>query len=223
MPSDHTSWLSRRHVELAAGMIVAAALTAGALIAGTAHADDGDSNVTIGAAVPNFDAVDTTGARFSLLDYSDATVVLEWLNPGCPYVQKHYETGNMPTLQAEAAAADVIWISINSTHEGHRDFRDAASMAEFAAETGAAPSATVLDPSGEIGRLYGAQTTPHMFVIDHGVLAYAGAIDDRSTTRHSDVEGARNYPREALAAIAAGETITVPQTKSYGCTVKYAS
>jgi len=219
---DRPQWIPRRHLELAAGMVVAAALTAGALIAGTARADDNGA-VAIGAPVPEFTAVDTAGVGFSLSDYADAVVMLEWVNPGCPYVQKHYETGNMPGLQAEAAAADVIWISINSTHEGHRDFRDASAMAEFATATGASPTATVLDPSGEIGRLYGAQTTPHMFVIDHGVLAYAGAIDDRPTSRHSDVEGARSYPREALAAIAAGEAIAVPQTKSYGCTVKYAS
>lgn len=213
-------WLTRRNIELAAAMIVAAALTAGALVAATAHADEAPE---VGAPAPVFEAVDTTGAAFSLVDYADDVVVLEWVNVGCPYVGKHYETGNMPALQAEAAAAGVTWIMINSTRENHHDYADADAMAAFLAEHGASPTRVVLDPSGAIGHLYAAQSTPHMFVIDAGVLAYAGAIDDRPTARHADVEGARNFVREALDAIAAGEPVAVPEHKSYGCTIKYAS
>jgi len=176
-----------------------------------------------GVAAPAFTASATTGKAVSLADQRGQIVVLEWTNHECPYVRKHYETGNMQALQKEATAQGVVWLTIISSAPGTQGFVSAAEADQLTASRQAAPSAVLLDPTGAVGKMYGATNTPHMYVIDKaGTLMYAGAIDDRPTTRRSDVQGAQNYVREALQAVAAGQPVKTPVTRAYGCTVKYA-
>jgi hypothetical protein len=212
--------ITRRHLGLAAGMVAAAGLTAGALIAYTAGAADVEP--LIGEPAPDFSATDIQGEPLTLSDFAGETVVLEWNNPECPYVMRHYRTGNMQSLQAEATDEGVVWITINSSAEGKQGYRDADGMAEYVATVDGSPSRVLLDHSGELGHLYAAKATPHMYVIDEGALAYQGAIDDRPTAS-GGLDGVHNYVRAALDAIAAGEPVETPQTVAYGCTMKYAS
>jgi peroxiredoxin len=176
----------------------------------------------VGAAAPAFSAGATTGKTVSLADYHGKVVVLEWTNHQCPYVEKHYETSNMQALQKDATGQGVIWLSIISSApdtQGHVRPKEAD---ELTRTRNASPTAVLLDPTGVVGTMYGATNTPHMYVIDKsGALVYAGAIDDKPTTRRSDVKGARNYVREALQAVAAGQPVKTPITRAYGCTVKY--
>ena len=177
----------------------------------------------VGAPAPAFSATATTGKPVSLADYAGKIVVLEWTNHECPYVRKHYESGNMQALQKEATGEGVIWLSIISSAPGEQGYVSAGQADELTKTRGVAPTAVLLDPTGVVGKLYGATNTPHMYVIDKGgVLEYAGAIDDRPTTRKSDVPGAQNYVRLALASVAAGQPVKTPITRAYGCTVKYA-
>jgi AhpC/TSA family protein len=178
----------------------------------------------VGDAAPGFTAASTSGTSVRLADYRNKIVVLEWTNHECPFVRKHYESGNMQTLQKEATGRGVVWLSLISSAPGEQGFVSPAQANELTISRGAAPTAVLLDPSGTVGRLYGATNTPHMYVIDRaGVLVYAGAIDDRPTTRTADVPGARNYVRAALEAVAAGQPVATPVTRAYGCTVKYAA
>jgi hypothetical protein len=159
----------------------------------------------------------------SLGDHRGKIVVLEWTNHDCPYVRKHYETSNMQALQKDATSQGVIWLSIISSAPNTQGHVNPAEANELTARRKAAPTAVLLDPTGKVGKLYGATNTPHMYVIDKaGVLVYAGAIDDRPTSRKSDVPGAQNYVRAALEAVAAGQPVKTPVTRAYGCTVKYA-
>jgi len=177
----------------------------------------------VGTAAPGFTSTATTGQPVSLGDYRDKTVVLEWTNHDCPYVRKHYETGNMQTLQKEATGQGVVWLTIISSPPGAQGHVSAGEADALTKKRNASPSLVLLDPNGAVGKMYGATNTPHMYVIDKaGTLMYAGAIDDRPTTRRSDVQGAQNYVREALQAVAAGEPVKTPVTRAYGCTVKYA-
>jgi peroxiredoxin len=204
-------------------MLATAGLTAGALIAATARA--ADVSPTIGAPAPAFTATDINGEAVALSDFADKTVVIEFNNPECPYVMRHYQgTGNMPRLQAEATGEGVVWLTINSSAEGLQGYRDEEGYKAYLAETEASPSHAILDHSGAIGHLYAAKATPHMYVIDKGTLVYQGAIDDRATaSRNEGVEGAHNYVRAALDAIAAGEPVETAQTTAYGCAMKFAS
>ena len=215
--------LSRRGLGLAAGMLATAGLTAGAIIAQAAGAQD--VTPAIGAPAPGFATLDIAGEPVALADYADKTVVIEFNNPECPYVVRHYQgTGNMPALQAEATAEGVVWITINSSAEGLQGHRDADGMAEYMASVNGAPTRVVLDHSGDIGHLYAAKATPHMYVLDRGTLVYQGAIDDKPTASPRDgVEDANNYVRAALDSIAAGTPVEVTQTVAYGCTMKFAS
>ena len=211
--------LTRRHLTLAAGMMTAVALTAGALIASTAQAAP-----AMGGAAPAFTGVTAAGGEISLADFAGTTVVLEWTNDGCPFVQKHYATppANMQTLQKGAAADDVVWISVISSAPGKQGYSDAARAKELTASRGAAPAHVVLDESGAIGRLYGAKTTPHMFIITPGgALVYDGAIDSKASSKVDDIAGATNYVAAALADLEAGKPVATPVTKPYGCSVKY--
>jgi peroxiredoxin len=179
---------------------------------------------TVGQPAPAFTATDTAGRSVSLADFKGKTVVLEWVNPGCPYVRKHYGSGNMPATQKDAAAAGVVWLSINSTAKDASDYQPPAQLAKWMASQQAAPSATLMDESGRIGQAYGARTTPHMYVIDtRGVLAYAGAIDSKPSANPADIPGATNYVKQALGELRAGKTVSQPVTRAYGCSVKYAS
>jgi hypothetical protein len=149
-------------------------------------------------------------------------VVLEWSNNQCPFVGKHYRSGNMQALQKEATGQGVIWLTVLSSAPGAQGNVTAAEANELTRSRGAAPTAVILDPSGSIGRAYGARTTPHMFVIDKsGTLAYMGGMDDKATTDVADIPTAKNYVRLALTAVMSGTPVQDPVTRPYGCSVKY--
>lgn len=176
-----------------------------------------------GKAAPDFTAVDSKGKTVRLSDFKGKTVVLEWTNQDCPYVRKHYETDTMQSLQRDATADGVVWLTVSSSAPGFQGHVNALEAEKLTADRKASPTAFLLDPEGQIGRAYEARVTPHMFVIDKaGLVAYMGAIDDRPTSNHGDVKGARPYVREALAAIKAGQPVKTTSTRPYGCSVKYA-
>jgi len=176
----------------------------------------------VGEPAPDFTAPATSGTPVSLGSYKGKVVVLEWTNHQCPYVRKHYESGNMQALQREATSQGVVWLTLISSAKGEQGYVTAAQADELTRSRNAAPTVVLLDEPGTVGHMYGATNTPHMYVVDRtGVLVYAGAIDDRPTTRRADVEGANNYVRAALAAVAANQPVKTPITRAYGCTVKY--
>lgn len=175
-----------------------------------------------GSAAPAFTLTDTGGKPVQLADYRGKYVVLEWTNPECPFVQKHYVSRNMQGLQKEWGAKGVVWLSINSTRANHSEFKTGAEMAGWMQAQGASPAAALIDGTSAIGRAYGARTTPHMFVIDPaGTLIYNGAIDDRRSANPADAKTANNYVRAALTEATAGKPVTVANTTPYGCSVKY--
>ncbi len=185
-----------------------------------ASAEMGDP--AIGKAAPAFTAVDSNGKTHELSSFKGKFVVLEWLNHGCPYVKKHYGAKNMQALQAEFTGKDVVWLSIISSAEGKQGYSTPEEANAGLAAHGAKPTALLLDPKGEVGKLYGAKTTPHMFVIDPaGNLIYKGAIDSVKSTDADDIPGATNYVRAALTEAMAGKPVTTTETKPYGCSVKY--
>jgi len=164
----------------------------------------------------------TNGSPVSLGSYQGKVVVLEWTNHDCPYVRKHYDSGNMQSLQREATGQGVVWLTVISSVEGTQGYVTPPQADELTTSRKAAPTAVLLDTKGVAGKLYGATNTPHMYVVDKtGTLVYAGAIDDRPTSRRADVQGAHNYVRAALDAVAAGQPLKTPVTRAYGCTVKY--
>ena len=176
----------------------------------------------IGQAAPDFEATDIEGNPFKLSDHKGEIVVLEWTNAQCPFVVKHYGSGNMQKVQKEATEKGVKWITINSSAEGRQGYVSDEEAAKILEEKGAAPTAKILDPSGEIGKLYDAKTTPHMFVIDaEGNVAYAGAIDSNSSANPDTIEGAENYVTAAIDSLKAGEAVETTTTSPYGCAVKY--
>lgn len=173
---------------------------------------------------PAFSAPAANGATISLDQFKGENVVLEWTNDGCPFVQKHYQTGNMQKTQAAANEAGVVWITVISSAPGEQGFADAARAKALTAEWKSKPDYVLLDADGAVGKAYGAKTTPQMALIDKdGVLRYAGAIDDKPSTSHASVEGATNYLLAALESVNAGEPVAVKETKPYGCSVKYKS
>lgn len=172
----------------------------------------------VGQAAPDFTLTDLDGKSVSLSDFKGKTVVLEWVNPDCPFVQRHYSTGNMPGLQKEATSDGVVWLQINSGSKGAEGDYEPAKAKEWLKKQNAASTDYFRDQDGKVGHLYGAKTTPHMYVINpQGVLVYAGGIDDN---RKNHV-GARNYVREALAAVKEGKPVAKPTADPYGCSVKY--
>lgn len=176
----------------------------------------------VGAPAPDFTLTDAHGQQRGLAEFKGTYVVLEWLNPECPFVRKHYGTGNMQALQQELTGRGVTWLSINSSAPDKQGHLTPATAQAFIAEQGSAATAVLLDPAGEVGQRYGAKTTPHMFVITpEGTLLYAGAIDDRPSADPADVPGATNYVRQALQEAQRGQPVSVAETKSYGCSVKY--
>lgn len=177
----------------------------------------------IGKLAPDFHTSDINGTAQSLSQYRGKIVVVEWTNPECPFVKKYYESGNMQKLQADAKAQDVVWLSINSGGEGKQGHLTADEARTETAKSKSAAAAYILDPTGEIGRMYEAKTTPHMFVVDpEGILVYNGAIDDKATFDPEDIAGATNYVTSAITALKAGTTVTTATTRPYGCSVKYA-
>ena len=175
-----------------------------------------------GASAPDFAVADATGKPVKLSDYRGKFVVLEWTNPDCPFVRKHYTSKNMQDLQKEWGAKDVVWLSVNSTRQGHYEYRDGPKMQEWMTSQGAAQKAILIDAKSEVGSAYAAKTTPHMFVISpEGKVLYNGAIDDKRSSNPADAKTANNYVRAALTEAKAGKPVTVASTTPYGCTVKY--
>ncbi len=174
-----------------------------------------------GKAAPDFTLTDINGQKKSLADFKGKYVVLEWINHGCPFVKKHYGSGNMQKLQKDYTGKDVVWLSICSSANGKEGHMTAAEWQKAAKKHGAA-SAILLDGEGIVGKQYGAKTTPHMYIINpEGELIYQGAIDDTPSTDTADVATAKNYVRAALDESMAGKPVTTPSTKPYGCGVKY--
>ena len=184
-----------------------------------------DAKPQVGAAAPAFNGETASGDTVALSGLKGKTVVLEWTNKDCPFVRKHYETGNMQTLQKESKSDhDVVWVSIISSAPGEQGYLEPAEALANIEDTKAAPDHLILDPKGTIGMSYGAVTTPHMYIIDpNGNLAFMGGIDDNSSSRHSTVEDAKNYLRAALDDMAAGRAVAQAVTRPYGCSVKYAN
>ena len=175
-----------------------------------------------GAAAGNFRLYDMNGKAVQLSDYRGKTVVLEWNNPECPYVKKHY-AGNMQKSQAAAKRDGAVWLTINSGAPGKQGHVTGEQARSYVAGAKAMPAAYLLDPEGKVGRGYAAKTTPHMYIIDgKGVLRYQGGIDDKPTADVADVAGARNHVLAALGEIKAGKPVSMPETRPYGCSVKYA-
>jgi peroxiredoxin len=196
---------------------LALTLAAGAaLVAVTASA------ASPGAAAPEFALTDSHGKAAKLSDYKGRYVVLEWTNPECPFVRKHYDSQNMQTLQKEWGAKDVVWLSINSTSHANSEFKTGGQMNDWMSAKGGAPKAILIDGDSTAGRAYSARTTPQMFVIDPtGSIVYSGAIDDKRSANPADVKIANNYVRAALTEALAGKPVTIASTTPYGCSVKY--
>jgi peroxiredoxin len=194
-------------------------LTIGLLAAGVVAAQ-----ATVGQPAPAFVSTDTEGRPVKLADYKGKHVVLEWVNPGCPYVQKHYNSGNMPATQKQARAKGVVWLAVNSTAVDAYDYRKPADLASWLKTKDAVPTATLMDVDGKVGRAYGARTTPHMYLIDpQGKLVYAGAIDSIPSASASDIKTATNYINQALDEALAGKALSKPTSQAYGCSIKYAN
>jgi len=175
-----------------------------------------------GETAPDFSGPDSNGNTQTLAQYRGKFVVLEWANQGCPYEQKHYKSGNMERLQREWTAKGVVWLSVISSAPGEQGYVTPPEENDYLRTMHAAPTAAILDPSGTIGRLYGAKTTPHMFVIDpQGRLVYEGALDDQPTPNPASLKIAHNYVSEALEDAMAGKPVPTPVTRPYGCNVKY--
>lgn len=179
--------------------------------------------LTSGTPAPDFKLMGVKSKKLtSLSDYKGKIVVLEWLNHGCPFIRKHYDSGNMQALQKKYTAQDVIWLSIISSAKGQQGHVDADQGLKDMETNRSNATDVLLDPTGEVGRKYEAKTTPHMYVIDaKGQLAYQGAIDDHADVDQASVKISKNYVTAALAEVMAGKKVTQPATKSYGCSVKY--
>jgi len=177
----------------------------------------------VGKAAPDFTLTDINGNKHSLTEFHGKTVVLEWVNPECPIVMKHYDkSGNIPKLQKAATADGVVWLSINSGHPGAQGDFAPAQVAEWQKRNGTASTAYFRDQDGKVGKLYDARTTPHLYVIDAGgTLVYAGGIDSIPSGRMSDIAKATNYVTEALADVKAGRPVRTKTSQPYGCSVKY--
>jgi hypothetical protein len=176
----------------------------------------------IGQPAPDFMAVDSRGVTHSLGDYRGKIVILEWTNHQCPFVGKHYNTGNMQALQHYAKDTGVTWLSVISSAPGTQGYVSGPEAEALTAKRKASPTAVLLDPQGVVGRLYEARTTPHMYIIDAaGTLVYMGGIDDKPSTQAADVKTATNYVRVALDEVRSAKPVSMPVTRPYGCSVKY--
>ena len=190
-----------------------------ALTAGLAGA-----TASVGQPAPAFTAVDAAGKTVSLADFKGRTVVLEWVNPGCPFVQKHYGAANMQATQKDAASKGVVWLAINSTATDAGDYLRPAEMAQWMRTQKSAATATLMDSDGKVGRAYGARTTPHLYIVDPtGKLVYAGGIDNKPSTNPDDIPTSTNYVKAALGETLAGKPVSQASTRPYGCSIKYSS
>ena len=176
----------------------------------------------VGQPAPEFTLTDSNGQSHSLSDFKGKFVVLEWLNHGCPFVVKHYDSGNMQKLQKEYTGKDVVWLSIASSAPGKQGHMTPAETNQAKTEKGSAATAILLDADGTVGKLYDAKVTPELFIINpEGNLVYMGAIDDKKSVDPADVAGAKNYVKQALDESMAGQSVSEPTTPAYGCGVKY--
>jgi hypothetical protein len=208
--------MQRRH--FATSSIAAAALLA------VTRQSWAQATATVGQAAPNFSAKDVNGKTVSLADFKGKTVVLEWVNPGCPYVRKHYSGGNMQGTQQDALAKNVVWLAVNSTGTDHPDYLKPADLAKWMKDQKAPASHTLMDEDGKIGKAYGARTTPHMYIVDgKGMLVYAGGIDSIPSASASDIPKATNFVKVSLSEMASGKPVSNSVTRPYGCSVKYKS
>ncbi len=209
-----------RDIARARTLVVAALFTT--LIGSVGSAQAASTAPQIGQPAPDFTATDSKGHSLRLSQYHGKTVVLEWTNADCPYTRKHYTSGNMQSVQALAQKNGVVWLTIISSAPGKQGYVDGPGADALTQSRGAVPSAVLLDPTGTLGRLYDAKTTPHMFVIDkNGALQYMGGIDSIATTDVSDIAHAQPYLKEAMLAVAQGSPVAHPVTRPYGCSIKY--
>lgn len=209
-------FFNRDRMPVMFGAAAAAAITAGALLVSTANA------APPGDAAPAFEEVNTSGKEVSLADFKGKTVILEWTNNGCPFVQKHYNSQNMQKTQTAAASDGVVWLSVISSKPGSQGNVTPAEADRLTKDRGAKPTHVLLDPDGSMGRAYGAKTTPHMYIITpDGKIAYNGAIDSIKSNKVDDVPKAINYVTTALASLKAGKAPDPALTQPYGCDVKY--
>jgi hypothetical protein len=197
---------------------LSAGLLAAALITSPAAAD----SATVGQPAPNFTLTDSQGAKHDLSSLKGKFVVLEWVNYECPFVQKHYGSGNMQKLQKAYTGKGVVWLSVNSSAPGKQGNYEPADINAKVKASGASPSAYLIDADGTVGKTYGAKTTPHMYVIDaKGTLVYAGGIDDKPSTDQSHIATAKNFVAAALDEAMSGKPVTTASSRPYGCGVKY--
>jgi peroxiredoxin len=192
-------------------------LLASTLAFAAAHAAD------VGKPAPDFTLTDVNGKTVKLADFKGKHVVLEWTNPNCPFVVKHYGSNNMQGLQKDKTAKNVVWLAVNSTAKSHSDYMAPAALSsKMIGEWKAAPTGLLMDESGAVGKSYQAKTTPHMYVIDpKGTLVFAGGIDDKRSANPADIKGAKNFVRAALDESMAGKAVSTPTATPYGCSVKY--
>lgn len=178
---------------------------------------------SVGQPAPDFTLMDTGGQPVKLSQFKGKPVVLEWNNPGCPFVKKHYQ-GNMQALQKEVVAQGGVWLAINSTRDDSADYLAPAQLGRWMTEQKASATATLLDEDGKVGQAFAARVTPHMYIVNaQGVLVYAGGIDSIASARVDDIPKATNYVRQAMAEIKAGKPVSVSTSRVYGCSVKYQS
>lgn len=182
------------------------------------------AKAAVGEDAPAFTLTDSNGKARSLAEFKGKTVVLEWTNAECPFVKKHYGSGNMQAQQKEATGEGVVWLTINSGAAGKQGAVDGAGANAVIKASSGAQSAYLLDPDGKVGHEYGAKTTPHMYVIDGaGKLRYMGGIDSIQSADQADIPKATQYVRQALAELKGGKPVSVPTSQPYGCSVKYGS
>ena len=210
------AFFNRDKVSVTIGAVAAAAITAAAVVVSSANA------APPGNAAPAFKELNTAGKEISLADFKGKTVVIEWTNNGCPFVQKHYNSKNMQNTQAAATKDGVVWLSVISSKPGAQGNVTPEQANKLTVDRGAKPTHVLLDPDGSMGRAYDAKTTPHMYIVNKtGVLVYAGGIDDKPTANPADVKTARNHVLAALAEIKAGKPVSIATSRPYGCSVKY--
>jgi peroxiredoxin len=180
------------------------------------------ANVQVGQAVPDFTLTDVNGKAVKLSDFKGKHVVLEWTNPSCPFVVKHYGSKNMPTLQNDYTGKGVVWLAINSTSKSHPEYLEGPALNKRMGEWNHKPSSLLMDADGKVGKAYGAKTTPHMYIVDpKGSLIYAGGIDDKRSANPADIPSSKNFVKAALDEALAGKPVSVASSQPYGCSVKY--
>jgi peroxiredoxin len=225
-PSNSRSYRAARNARAALSRASRRAVMAAAVALGATFlmGSNAIAAPAVGQPAPDFVAVDTGGKQHRLSDFAGKFVVLEWTNPGCPFVRKHYGSGNMPATQKAATEKGVVWLAINSTERAAGDYLKPPALDAWMKEHSAAPTAVLMDEDGIIGQAYGARTTPHLFIIDpKGVLVYAGGIDSIASARVEDIKTATNYVNQALGEAYGGRPISVAASRPYGCSIKYKS